>query len=450
MSELSLHPTPPDRLSTAGPPAWRTLLTGAAAAETRRVIDDVADTLATSAVDGGSFSQGQAGIALLFAHLHLDRPSVERAALAEQRLEAACESLERYPMGPGLFGGFAGIGWTALYLAPLLGGSEEEIAERVDALDDAILRALERTPREGDYDLISGLAGLAVYALEPPIRPAGRAIVERVVEHLAALARPMDGGGVAWFTPPASIPAGQRRWASHGYYNLGVAHGVPGVVAVLAACHAAGVAACPAGELLGPAVDWLLAQRLDRDFGSRFPAWVGDDVPRGGTRLAWCYGDLGVATVLYFAGQAAGRDDWRHEALDTARLAARRTLEDAGVYDAGLCHGAAGLGHLFNRLHQASGDPLLAGAARRWLRATLDLRRPGEAVAGFPKRSPDLDGTLRWHADPGLLTGAAGVALALLAAVSSDEPGWDRPLLASPLIAATLPPASASTQRANG
>jgi hypothetical protein len=32
-------------------------------------------------------------------------------------------------------------------------------------------------------------------------------------------------------------------------------------------------------------------------------------------------------------------------------------------------------------------------------------------------------------ADPGLLTGAAGIALALLAATSLIEPAWDRVLL---------------------
>jgi hypothetical protein len=34
-------------------------------------------------------------------------------------------------------------------------------------------------------------------------------------------------------------------------------------------------------------------------------------------------------------------------------------------------------------------------------------------------------------ADPGFLTGAAGIGLALLAATSPVEPAWDRVLLAS-------------------
>jgi hypothetical protein len=34
-----------------------------------------------------------------------------------------------------------------------------------------------------------------------------------------------------------------------------------------------------------------------------------------------------------------------------------------------------------------------------------------------------------WRAEPGLLTGTAGVGLALLAATTPIEPAWDRALL---------------------
>jgi hypothetical protein len=45
-----------------------------------------------------------------------------------------------------------------------------------------------------------------------------------------------------------------------------------------------------------------------------------------------------------------------------------------------------------------------------------------------------------WIADPGLLTGASGIALALLAATTDMEPAWDRMLLvAAPPRAAQSP-----------
>ncbi|HEX7277236.1 MAG TPA: lanthionine synthetase LanC family protein, partial [Acidimicrobiales bacterium] len=92
-----------------------------------------------------------------------------------------------------------------------------------------------------------------------------------------------------------------------------------------------------------------------------------------------------------------------------AAAAAARPIQDAGVVDAGLCHGAAGLLHVSNRLYQATGDERQAAAARRWLEPALTL-----PVAGA-----------------GFLEGRAGVGLALLAATTDVEPEWDRILLLS-------------------
>jgi hypothetical protein len=64
----------------------------------------------------------------------------------------------------------------------------------------------------------------------------------------------------------------------------------------------------------------------------------------------------------------------------------------------------------------------------------LDLREPGRGVAGFVTWGPDATGAMGWRDDPSLLTGAAGVALALLAATTSLEPAWDRFLLLSPAV----------------
>jgi hypothetical protein len=91
-----------------------------------------------------------------------------------------------------------------------------------------------------------------------------------------------------------------------------------------------------------------------------------------------------------------------------ARLAARWPVAP------GLCHGAAGIGHLYNRMYQATGDGRLAAHARTWLRNAMVMHREQGASP------PALD--------PSLLSGSAGVGLALLAGATSTVPSWDRAL----------------------
>ncbi|HEX2223156.1 MAG TPA: lanthionine synthetase LanC family protein, partial [Thermoanaerobaculia bacterium] len=148
------------------------------------------------------------------------------------------------------------------------------------------------------------------------------------------------------------------------------------------------------------------------------------------SRLAWCYGDPGLAVTLLVAARGAGVPEWEKAAVDTAVSAAARPYELSRIRDAGLCHGSAGIAHLFNRLYQATGEPRLAEAARFWFDWTLEFRQPGNGVAGFRSWNTDTDGGQMWRGDAGFLEGAAGVGLALLAATSPIEPEWDRLLLA--------------------
>jgi lantibiotic modifying enzyme len=369
-----------------------------------------------------SLAEGAAGLAVLHAYLAESRPGHDHAALAAHYLRDAIGAVAESPAEASLYGGLSGVGWATAHLwdrLPDLDG-EDDLAE----IDAALLDHLDRSPWAEDYDLINGLVGFGVYALEWLPRLEAVACLERVLDRLAETAEHRPEG-ITWWTNTAWLPAETRAKAPQGYYNLGLAHGVPGVIALLGQVCTAGVAAGRARPLLEGAVRWLLAQQGTEGFAY----WVGpggDDRP---TRLAWCYGDPGVAAALLCAAHCVCEPAWERAALAIARRAARRPPEESGVVDVGLCHGAVGLGHLFNRLFQATGEPWLAEAARFWFERSLAMRRPGRGIGGYEARQPGEDGAMTWVADPGLLTGAAGIALALLAATTPVEPAWDRALL---------------------
>jgi hypothetical protein len=144
-------------------------------------------------------------------------------------------------------------------------------------------------------------------------------------------------------------------------------------------------------------------------------------VPARPSRLAWCYGDPGVAVALFAVARALDDSSIYAAATAMAERMARIRAEPS-VEDASLCHGSAGLLHLFNRLYQATGDSSAREAAVYWAERTLVVRAGPHAIAG-PAQDDSPYGHLRF------LEGAAGSALALLAAASSNVPLWDGILL---------------------
>jgi hypothetical protein len=409
--------TKPDDASAAT--CWRPILSGTAAQQALQAVDAIAESITSiTAVPGKrdpSLGRGQAGLALLYAWLARTRRMPQADVLARQCLDQAIEAVSTQPMNASLYGGFTGVAWAAELTGRLLG-------------------LLSRADRwSAPYDLIVGLTGLGVYALQRYPRPVAIECLRRVVERLHDCAR-HDEHGLYWWTPPAEIlDQESRKQYPSGRADLGVAHGVAGSVALLGGICGAGVEQATARPLLEGAVSWLLAQSLPTEAGPTFPVWVAPAIQPWPARCAWCYGDPGIAAALLLAARGVGDAGWEQTAVALACRAAERPASDTGVVDANFCHGAAGLAHLYNRMYQATGEPALGRAALYWLERTL----------GFYRRARDAGGTwVQGNWDPGqrerwtwngieLVEGAAGVALVLLAGATSVEPTWDRMFLVS-------------------
>ena len=418
------------------PSAWTPILSPDAAESVLRGVDEIADALRAT-VDqprpqeptwlrrGPSLAGGDAGLACFFTYLDPIRPGQGYDDLAMQLLERAIDATGGMQSPPGLYSGFSGVAWTLEHLRGRL-FEDEDGEDPGEEVASALAEHLRLTPWKGQYDLISGLVGFGVYALERLPLPGGRECLESTVARLGEIAERQAGGLITWRTGPELMIERELVNFPEGNYNLGVAHGVPGVIGVLARACAAGV---DARELLDGAVAWLLAQKLAAGESAAFPYSVAPGIEPRATRLAWCYGDLGIAATLLMAARAVGEPEWEREAVAIARDTAGRDVEKSGVVDAGICHGAVGAAHLYNRLYQATGDPGLRAAALGWIERTQAYRQPGEGIGGYRMWIVGEGEELDWRTDPGFLTGSAGVGLALLAAATPVEPAWDRLLL---------------------
>lgn len=413
------------------PIRWRALLEGEKREQALQSVREIVAALDAPGRADRRPATFLAEQALLHAYLGFAEWGNEHFERSSQLLEQSIDVLGQTALRPCLHGGFVEIAWVVEHLQRHpLSEIEDPLGEEMDPNEqvDEVLRDHLGAERWNEsYDLISGLVGIGVYAAERMPRAIARECFQAVVAHLEKLARSMESG-VTWWTPQGQLPSHDRAQSPEGHANLGVAHGVPGAIALLARACADCVSVQTATPLLRKSISWLTAQKLPPPSGSSFgynasPGCIGTPA-----RSAWCYGDPGIAAALMCAARWVRDEDLEREARAIALSASRRPPEACGVVDAPLCHGAAGLGHLYNRLYQGTGDETYLEVARLWFSRALDLRKPGKGVGGYEAWRP-TEG--EWVSDSSFLSGATGVALAYLAATTDVEPAWDRLLLAS-------------------
>ncbi len=415
--------------------SWPSIIFGDAADETHAAIGDIARALkqpppawipATTAepfrrARGASLAQGRAGIALFFAYLQqsgLEIPSVDPEKETERYVEEACRELAEVPMSASFMHGFTGILWTVQHLNQLISPADAGPLAMADELLGYDLA------RDG-FDLWRGIVGHGVLALEGLPDPTAALLVADLVGRLETNAM-HDADGTYWISLPTYLKPAQRRSHPRPYHNLGAAHGQACVIAFLARVHASGIATDLTLRLVEGAVRRLLKQVVQDSNGNFVPATL---EPAGEPVMSmetWCNGTPGVAISLLVAAACCKRPDWREAAIALARDAALRSLARHGKGDASLCHGTAGEALLWHRFHAATNESVFAEAARKWYRQTLSMKRPGIGVGGYVSLGLDNQGEVVELHEPGLLQGAAGVGLALLAGLGGQAPNWDR------------------------
>jgi lantibiotic biosynthesis protein len=324
----------------------------------------------------------------------------------------------------GLHSGVTGIGWVARLVNRRLGWADQF---DVSDVDDMVLDYLSSPESwDGDFDILAGATGCAVYAFEHPDRRLRLEMLDAYVSLLSSRAEP-DERGVWWKTPASVLEGRQLNGYPSGGFDMGLAHGVPGVAAMLSRMAAAGTDFPDLTRLLGGSVaacrsELRIDPRTDREVIGYFR---GDEAT---ARCAWCYGEPGLVVALGAAGKALGDRRLRDKARMLFRSSVSRSDHSTlQVDDICLCHGWTGL-YLVSRYLQAlvpgeSLDPCPMEA-----QFLLEMRSACDAslaYAQLPLFGPTRPTGPR--RDPTFLTGALGVAHALLDSAFLASKGTDLP-----------------------
>jgi hypothetical protein len=317
------------------------------------------------------------------------------------------------PARCGLFRGAPAVAFV-LHTAqrPRYATALSRLDEHVDHIVRTRLNAAHKRidvgqlPALHEFDLISGLTGLGAYLLH---RHGNTPLLSDVVGYLVRLTEPLTIDGIevpGWWTShgPADRPAAQ--WPG-GHGNNGMAHGIAGPLALLAAASLRGVSVTGHHAAIIRIGDWLDQWRQGHGERIWWPGLMSlgelrhrRTVETAPKRPSWCYGTPGIVRAQQLAAIAVGDLDRKRRA-EQAMLA---TLHDkdqlALLTDPSLCHGWSGLLQCAERIAADAVDDL-DEYQRMSRQLQMHLRRQLGGVNGVPDPARD-----------GLLEGAVGTEIA--------------------------------------
>jgi lantibiotic modifying enzyme len=395
------------------PPAWSPALGGSLREKAIEKIEEIADYLCrhSDATTGYGLFTGKTGVALFFYYYH--RLTGDRSYLDRIRdlLNEAINDMNA--QGMPYFShcdGISGAAWCIdfLYEENILDFGSDVIFGP-DFLNIVGSQA-KGYLRQNNFDYLHGAIGLLLYLIDRGID------VGNSIEMLLTMADEQPES-IKWRSP-------NHKQKSEDCFNLSLAHGNSSILHLLCASLATGEND-RIKDKIEKLVNFILnCKRLPGLTFSFFPNLI--PIPERfeyeDSRLAWCYGDLGISYLLYRAGCKLDNKSLQLEALQILEeTTKRRSDKETFIADANFCHGTIGIAHIYNRLFCLSGMDSFKDAAEFWYDRTIAYGNVEDGAAGY--ETWRVGGSEKVTT---LLEGISGVGLGLISAVSDISPAWDK------------------------
>jgi hypothetical protein len=216
-------------------------------------------------------------------------------------------------------------------------------------------------------------------------------------------------------------------------YNIGVAHGIPGILLFLLKIQKR-MGENELYQIIEGTCNFIISQIQDINIYNSYFSGVASDYTNynRNTRLGWCYGDLSVGYALYMASKSNKKlNPVKNIALRIlSHTTSRKDLQSAGVNDASICHGSAGIALIYNRLYNLSSLDIFKFSAQNWYSKTLEMSIfDNNQYAGFYNKVINNENTNELDKNLSFLNGISGIGLSLISSITTIEPKWDDCLL---------------------
>lgn len=349
---------------------------------------------------------GRAGYILLLYHLdYLDK--------VYDIVSDVVESIAKNKYSPLYSGGISGLLWAFSII-----NEDKRITYLDEVINDLEIILIDNIPDNlrQNYDFLHGMTGVVHYLTEFGTTDLSTRIIKEFVADLYNNSVETDEG----------IHIKIQDSSGNYSINLSISHGMSALIQILSRIYKKGIEKEISLKLLNGVIKFYKNNKNNvEEVGSVYPNILGRKNEK--SRMAWCYGDLGIAIAIWQAGDNVGNEEWKDESEKIfEHTSTRNTLEESMVVDPMICHGSSGIATIYNRMWRNTNKPKYLELRNNWLRITKDYGHFDDGVNGY-KYFMSSNG--EWVKSLGLLEGAIGLSLTYLQASSDKDIRWDRALL---------------------
>jgi lantibiotic biosynthesis protein len=363
---------------------------------------------------------GNAGVSL-FLMLYTQTTNKNNKQ-AVQLLENCIDLINRGSNFHTFCTGISGFLWTLNYLGKNDFINKKDIENLFTDTNIFLYNRMNKDIETGNFDFLHGATGVAYYFSDRiEDNTSIHAYLKSYIDELEKACIIEEDGSIKWLSI-IDYKTGEKG------FNFSMSHGMASIIALLSKFYKKDICKEKSLFLLNGVIKYLLKNKNDvSKLNCYFPNYINKNSNK--SRLAWCYGDLGIAVALYNAAKTLNDSSLEDFALEVLLYSTKRKgLENESVIDAGLCHGSAGIAHIYNRMFWNTKNIEFKNAAEFWFNETIKMAKFDDGLAGYKAYLGIDDG---WQNAFGLLEGIAGIGIALDSWTTQKEPKWDECLLLS-------------------
>ena len=380
-----------------------------------------------------SLSDGLASLCVFFSELNKIYPDQNYDKIAHEYLMLITKTLnESNYTNLSLWGGVCGVALSSVCMSDGFLRYKNFLTSINKSIVDLVHEKLKflrnvSTLKEEYYDVMYGLSGIANYHMLFLDSKEMIGSFKLIIEYFISLCKDYSIDGIYYpkFAVNTSDSIFIQNKKNKYYVNLGLSHGIPGVLLILVKSYMNGIRLKGHLQAIHYLKDIVFNSYITNQ--KYWPASImfcnGSNkvvLKEGYTRDAWCYGTPGVAYVMLKTAEAL--NDKYLKTISVSSMLNSLKYQN-GAISPTFCHGYAGLLYLSNKFYKETKIESFNSYQRNLVSKILPFYDQRYAF-GF-KNIDIVNGKKCQTDDFGLLSGTIGIMLSLFAVYYGRRTPWD-------------------------